>query len=136
MRPSSAKAKGRRLQNEVAKLIQEVFGLPESDVRPAVMGESGCDIKLSAHALEAFPFAVECKNQESLNVWAALEQAAEHARQGFNSQVPPLLIFKRNRTETFCAMPLGNLLQLLRKIQVLKAASNDVYVLDAPPADA
>jgi hypothetical protein len=115
VRPSSAKAKGRRLQNEVAKLFQEFFGLPESDVRPAVMGESGCDIKMSERAQEVIWFDdIECKNVEALNIWAALAQGESRGQR-------PLLVFKRNRTETYVAFKLGFLLRLLRKIQVLEA---------------
>ncbi len=51
------------------------------------MGAGGEDIMLSAKARNMFPYSVECKNQETLNVWKAFEQA-EH-----NSGVyQPLLI--------------------------------------------
>ena len=42
---SSRKAKGRRLQNKVRDLILEKFDLHPDDVRGAIMGESGEDIK-------------------------------------------------------------------------------------------
>ncbi len=41
------------------------------------MGAGGEDIMLSAKARNMFPYSVECKNQETLNVWKAFEQA-EH----------------------------------------------------------
>ena len=66
---SSRKAKGRRLQNKVRDLILEKFDLHPDDVRGAIMGESGEDIKLSHSARKLFPFSVECKAQEKLNIW-------------------------------------------------------------------
>lgn len=109
MRTSSAKAKGRRLQQAVAAAIRERFHLAPDDVRPAIMGESGEDIKLSTAAREKFPFAVECKNQERLNVWDALAQAEANAANG-----TPLLVFKRNRTQTYVALRFDDFMELLR----------------------
>jgi len=73
MNPQSRKAKGRRLQKEVVSKIQNVFNLSDNDVRSTSMGVSGVDIQLSDAALKVFPFAVECKAQESLNIWEALK---------------------------------------------------------------
>ena len=77
MRPRSAKAKGKRLQNKVTQLLQEKYSsvLEDGDFKSTTMGEHGMDIQLSPAARKKFPFAVECKNQESLNVWKSLEQA-------------------------------------------------------------
>lgn len=112
MKPSSAKAKGRRLQNEVAAAFLETFPeLEPDDVRGAVMGESGEDIKLSPAAARLIPFATEAKCQERLNIWAALKQAAANAAEGRI----PLLVFKRNRSETYAALPLADLLTLIRR---------------------
>lgn len=109
MRPASAKAKGRRLQQEVAELLRRAFDLPEEDVKPAIMGERGRDIHLSERAARAFPFAIECKNVESLNIWKALDQAAANA-----GGLDPLLVFRRNRSETFCALRLQDLVELVQ----------------------
>jgi hypothetical protein len=109
VKTSSAKAKGRRLQNDVAFRIATQFELQPGDVKPAVMGESGEDIHLSPAARKVFPFSVECKNQERLNIWDALEQTQKNA--GVHH---PLLIFKRNRSTTYAAMPLAVLLQILK----------------------
>jgi hypothetical protein len=108
MRTSSAKAKGRRLQSAVAAAIRERFGLHPDDVRPAVMGESGEDVKLSPAARARFPFSVECKNTERLNVWDALQQAEKNAKDH-----TPLLIFSRNRAKTYVVIQLERFLALL-----------------------
>lgn len=110
MRPSSAKAKGRRLQDEVRQRILDTFGaLKEDDVKCAIMGESGEDIHLSPVARRAIPFSIECKNQEALNIWKALAQAEGHGH-------PPLVVFKRNRSETFAALKLSSLFALLYEL--------------------
>jgi hypothetical protein len=96
MKPGSAKAKARRLQNKIAEAIRQHFNLSENDVQPAVMGETGSDIKLSDFARECFPYAIECKNTERLRLYDALDQAGRNA-----NGLTPLLIFSRNRGEVY-----------------------------------
>tara|TARA_R100000005_G_C4867093_1_gene125463 strand:- start:259 stop:603 length:345 start_codon:yes stop_codon:yes gene_type:complete len=109
MKPRSAKNKGKRLQNKVRDLILEKFNqLEPDDVRSITMGDSGEDILLSPAARRLFPFSVECKNQEKLNIWSALEQAEENSGNHI-----PLVIFKRNRTKTYAVLEFDNLLDLL-----------------------
>ena len=111
MKPRSAKNKGKRLQNKVRDLILEKFDeLEPDDVRSITMGDSGEDILLSPAALRLFPFSVECKNQEKLNIWGALEQAEENS-----GDHTPLVIFKRNRTKTYAVLEFDKLLKLLNE---------------------
>ena len=80
MKSRSAKNKGKRLQNNVRDLLLESFTeLEPDDVRSAIMGESGEDIKLSPAARKQIPFSFECKNQEKLNIWDSLQQAEENS---------------------------------------------------------
>jgi hypothetical protein len=72
------------------------------------MGDSGEDILLSPAARRLFPFSVECKNQEKLNIWGALEQAEENS-----GNHTPLVIFKRNRSKTYTVLEFDKLLELL-----------------------
>ena len=109
MKPRSAKNKGKRLQNKVRDLILEKFDtLEPDDVRSITMGDSGEDILLSPAARRLFPFSVECKNQEKLNIWGALEQAEDNS-----GNHTPLVIFKRNRTNTYAVLEFDKLLELL-----------------------
>ena len=111
MKPRSAKNKGKRLQNKVRDLILEKFDkLEPDDVRSITMGDSGEDILLSPAARRLFPFSVECKNQEKLNIWSALEQAEENS-----GNHTPLVIFKRNRTNTYAVLEFDKLLELLNE---------------------
>jgi hypothetical protein len=111
MKPRSAKNKGKRLQNKIRDLILEKFdSLEKDDVRSITMGDSGEDILLSPAARRLFPFSVECKNQEKLNIWSALEQAEENS-----GDHVPLVIFKRNRTKTYAVLEFDKLLELLNE---------------------
>ena len=111
MKPRSAKNKGKRLQNKVRDLILEKFNqLEPDDVRSITMGDSGEDILLSPAARRLFPFSVECKNQEKLNIWSALEQAEDNSGNHI-----PLVIFKRNRTKTYAVLEFDKLLELLNE---------------------
>jgi len=113
MKASSAKAKGRRLQNAVCELLMEHFKneLEPGDLRPAIMGESGEDIKRSPLAKRLLPFSFECKNQEKLNIWAAVRQAEENCPEGDD----PVVVFKRNNSETYAVLRIEDFINLLEK---------------------
>lgn len=111
MRPQSAKAKGRRLQQYVVAKILEWFPhLHPDDVTSRSMGAGGTDVLLSKEAQFVFPFGTECKNVEAFNIWAALAQAETNAGRGLAG----LVVFKRNNTEVYCAMRFDVLLGLLK----------------------
>lgn len=74
------------------------------------MGASGVDIQLSPAARKVYPFSIEVKCQEALNIWAALEQAEEN-----KGSHTPLLCFKRNRTEIYVALKLEDFLNYVTK---------------------
>lgn len=106
MKTRSKKNKGRRLQNLVAKHFRDHYtSVPgddrkPSDIKPAIMGEQGKDIKFYGYASDLYPYAIECKNQERVNIWASLEQAEANADQ----DEVPLLFFKRNGSKVYVAM--------------------------------
>jgi hypothetical protein len=110
MKTSSGKAKGRRLQNKVRDVLLEHFSdkLEPDDIRTAIMGETGEDIKLSPAARRLIPYSFECKNQEKLNIWSSLEQAEENS-----GDYPPVLIFKRNRSKTYVTIELEEFMKLI-----------------------
>ena len=112
MKTSSGKAKGRRLQNKIRDLLLEHFSdkLEPDDVRGAIMGETGEDIKLSPAARKLIPYSFECKNQEKLSIWSSLEQAAENS-----GDYPPVLIFKRNRSKTYVVVELEEFIKFIKK---------------------
>jgi hypothetical protein len=108
----SRKARGRNLQKYVRDKLYAVFpSLEEGDVESTSMGASGVDLKLSPKARKMFPYAIECKNQESLNVWASFKQAEANV----TKDTAPLLVFKRNRTDVYCMLKLDDFLKLFVK---------------------
>lgn len=94
MKTSSAKAKGRKLQQWFANLLVETLGVDEEDIESRPMGSQGEDIIMGKQTRQIFPYSVECKNQEAVNVWKAYEQATENCK-GYE----PLVVIKRNRTK-------------------------------------
>ena len=111
MKTRSAKNKGKRLQNKVRDILLETFkeNLEPDDIKSAVMGDSGEDIQLSPAARKLIPYSIECKNQEKLNIWGALEQA-----EGNRGLSKPVLIFKRNRSKTYAVLELEDFIDLIK----------------------
>jgi len=91
MKTSSAKAKGRKLQQWLRDKLLGMFDTLEADdIKSTGMGQSGEDVQLSPSARKLIPYKFECKNVEKLNVWAAYDQACEHGKG------EPVVIMKRN----------------------------------------
>ena len=111
MKTRSAKNKGKRLQNTVRDILLETFkeDLEPDDIRSQIMGMSGEDIVLSPAARKLIPYSIECKNQEKLNIWSALEQA-----EGNKGVSKPVLIFKRNRSKTYAVLELEDFVDLIK----------------------
>ncbi len=91
---SSAKQKGRRLQNEIREDLVGI-GINPGDILSTPSGVNGCDLYLSPAARRRFPFGVEAKNQEegSLNFWKAWSQASRNAEK---ERLYPMLVLHRN----------------------------------------
>ena len=94
MKTQSAKAKGRKLQQWFTKLLVDVLGLDEEDMESRPMGSQGEDIIIGKQSRNKFPYSIECKNQEAVNVWKAYAQAEENCK-GYE----PLVVIKRNRSK-------------------------------------
>lgn len=110
MKTHSCKAKGRRLQDAVVQELRTITNLSEKDIRPAIMGESGCDVKYSDLAHKMVPFDIECKNCESLNIWSAFSQAESNSM----PQRFPMLVFKRNRSDILCCLRFSDILTIYK----------------------
>ena len=94
MQTQSCKSKGRRLQQWIRDLLVEKLNIHPEDIESRSMGAGGEDLIMSRAARKSFPYSVECKNQEKINVWAAYEQASENSL-GYT----PLVVIKRNRSK-------------------------------------
>ena len=94
MKVQSGKAKGRRLQQWVRDLLVESLDIHPEDIESRSMGAGGEDLIMSRAARESFPYSIECKNQEKINVWSAYDQATENS-----GNYTPIVVIKRNRSK-------------------------------------
>ena len=91
MKTQSAKAKGRRLQQWVRDKLVEQLGIHPEDIESRSMGAGGEDLIMARAAREKFPYSIECKNVEKLNVWEAYSQAIENS-----GKYEPIVVMKKN----------------------------------------
>ena len=91
MKPQSAKAKGRNLQKWVREQLIEQLEIHPEDIESRSMGAGGEDLIMARAAREKFPFSIECKNVEKLNVWEAYEQAKANS-----NSYEPIGVMKKN----------------------------------------
>lgn len=111
MKTSSAKAKGRALQQKVRDSILKLFPDLEldSDVRSAIMGETGEDIKLSSKARKVFPYSVECKSLKTVGVYKFYDQAISNTPKG----VEPLVVVKQNFRKPLAVVDFEHFMELV-----------------------
>jgi hypothetical protein len=94
MKTSSAKQKGRKLQQWMRDLLIKKLDVHPEDIESRSMGSQGEDLIMARAAREKFPLSIECKNQESVNVWKSYEQAAENS-----GEYEPVVVIKRNKSK-------------------------------------
>ena len=112
MKTSSAKAKGRRLQQKFMQLLIEKLDIDPEDIESRSMGAGGEDLIMSKAARTKFPFSIECKNQEKLNIWSAWEQA--NSNKGIYE---PLVVIKRNGTTPLVVLDANVFLDYVKGIE-------------------
>ena len=115
MKPQSAKAKGRKLQKWFTELIIQQLGLDEEDLESRPMGSQGEDIIMGKQSRDKFPYSIECKNQESVNVWKAYKQAEENSK-----DYEPLVVIKRNRTKPLVLVDAEHFVNLFKEKKNVK----------------
>lgn len=106
--PQSRKAKGRGFQQNIRNRLIAELDLDPVDVQSIGMGQPGCDIYLSKEARKKFPYGVECKRQERLNIWETIEQAENNAKK---EGLKPLVIFRRNLSEAYVIIRLNDFIE-------------------------
>lgn len=109
MKTSSAKAKGRRLQQLVRDKIRELLkphGVVAEDVESRGMGQGGSDVILSPLAKKHLPVEIECKARKSWAVYEPYEQAKTHG------DLQPILVIKGDRKEPLVVMSLDYWMEL------------------------
>ena len=107
---SSAKAKGRRLQQWVRDYLHSnLEGIEKDDVTSTPGGVNGPDIGLSPLARNLFPWTVECKSRSSFSVYEALEQAERN----LIKNTKPVAILKGDRKQPLALLYAEDLLEIL-----------------------
>jgi hypothetical protein len=96
IKTSSAKAKGRKLQQWVVDKLYDLFPLLEDgDIKSTSMGANGEDVQMSPAARKMIPLSIECKARGSVAVYGWLDQAQTNCPKG--SQ--PILVVKQDRAK-------------------------------------
>ena len=111
MKTSSAKNKGRTLQKWVVNQLIETFNIHPEDIKSCSMGAGGEDVVMARAAREKFPFSIECKNVERLNVWDAYDQAIANS-----GDYEPLLVMKKNRKKPLVVMDAEAFISLFKNL--------------------
>lgn len=107
MTPRSAKNKGKKLQNDVKRLLVSAFPEYEGHIKSTTMGESGEDIQISPTARKAIPYQFECKSRASMAVYKDYTQASNH---GCNEAC---LIIKQNGSKPLAIIDLEKFIELI-----------------------
>lgn len=123
---SSRKAKARELQKYVAQRISNITGIPcgkDELIESREMGQAGSDVKLIGPAQQAFPFAVECKRTEKLDLFGAIRQAKENTKEGIDW----LVIHRRSQEDALVTMKADVFFDIygeLLELEILRATLN------------
>ena len=110
MKTQSAKAKGRKLQQWVRDQIIEQLEVHPEDIESRSMGAGGEDLIMARAARQKFPFSVECKNVEKLNVWEAYEQAKSNSK-----DYEPIVIMKKNQKKPLVVVDADFFISLFKR---------------------
>jgi hypothetical protein len=110
MKTQSRKAKGRRLQQQFMQLLIEKLDIDPEDIESRSMGAHGEDLIMSKAARNKFPYSIECKNQERMNIWSAWEQANEN-----KGMYEPLVVIKKNGVRPLVLLDAENFLDMIKE---------------------
>ena len=116
----NSKKKGDRFERDVAKQLNKKFN---TNVRRTPMS-GGMSIK--GDIIDINPYSVlfdyhwECKNQEKLNIWKALEQARNDKPMGKT----PVVVFRKNFERDYACLEFEDFMNLLLTIQQLQDEIN------------
>lgn len=111
MRTSSAKQKGRKLQDFVRDIYRDIFRhqLEPDDILSRQMGGAGTDIVLTPASKKLIPFDFECKNQEKFNLNEALKQAISNSKEGRI----PTVVFSKNQDDVYISLKFIDFINLI-----------------------
>ncbi len=100
----NSRAKGARYERELARYLSE-NGFPDSRRGQQFSGGSE-----SPDVVSDFPFHIEAKNVQALNLYSAMTQSIRDA-----GDKPPCVIHKKNHSESMFTCRLSDLVALLNQ---------------------
>ena len=112
MKASSAKQKGRLLQQWVRDKLYEYFpSLEEGDIKSTSMGAGGEDVQLSPTARKLIPYSIECKSRTTVAVYGWYGQAKANAPKG----TEPIVVVKQNHAKPLVLVDAEHFIHLMRQ---------------------
>jgi hypothetical protein len=91
------------------KLLIEKLNIDPEDLESRSMGAGGEDLIMSKAARTKFPYSIECKNQERLNIWSAWEQAESN-----KGIYEPIVVIKKNKQRPLVVLDAENFLDMIK----------------------
>lgn len=116
---SSAKGKGRKLQQWICEKISQITGFDwghDCPIESRGMGQNGVDVRLEKVVLEKFPWSVEAKWNENWSVPAAIEQAKANQLPGTNW----LLVMKKKQQSPIVILDAEEFFKLYKRFNMKK----------------
>ena len=92
------------------QLLIVKLDIDPEDIESRSMGAGGEDLIMSKAARDKFPYSIECKNQERLNIWQAWEQANNN-----KGIYEPMLVIKKNGTSPLVVLNAENFLEYVKE---------------------
>jgi len=92
------------------QLLIEKLEIDPEDIESRSMGAGGEDLIMSKAARNKFPYSIECKNQEKLNIWSAWEQA--NSNKGLYD---PIVVIKKNGVNPLVVLDAENFLDYVKE---------------------
>jgi len=92
------------------QLLIEKLEIDPEDIESRSMGAGGEDLIMSKAARNKFPYSIECKNQEKLNIWSAWDQA--NSNKGLYD---PIVVIKKNGVNPLVVLDAENFLDYVKE---------------------
>ena len=115
----NANKKGKRFELQIAKYLSNMF----NEVIRRTPNSGGLSLKGDIMATQGIlsEYNWECKNQEKLNIWKALEQSRNDC---LGSHKEPLVVFTKNFESDYLACELETFVQILLELEEFRNDKN------------
>jgi len=113
----NSQKKGKRFELSISKYLSKIFNSKISRTPNSGGLSLKGDILCTDDNSILSKFNWECKNQEKLNIWKALEQSRNDC---IGSHKEPLVVFTKNFEKDYLACELETFVQLLLELEQLR----------------